>query len=80
MKEETLNADEIKKQKVTFCKVTKLKAKEKEIYWFTRADGYMVDNSISYEKQQAFDFYEKYIECNGKSEIEEVLLTEIINP
>lgn len=70
-----------KEHTIEFVKKTNLKGKElkPETWYYTTDNGSFVDHSLSAEEKVARDFYDKYVELQGKMESKEILATTTIN-
>jgi uncharacterized protein YydD (DUF2326 family) len=70
-----------KEHTIKFVKKTSLKGKEMkpEIWYYSTDNDSFVDHSLSADEKTARDFYDKYVELQGKMETRETLASTTIN-
>ncbi len=63
---------------VTFEKKTILDKEGFKSFWYTANDSSMVANSISFDYDEALQYYHNYLSSNGNVEQVEVIFKEVI--
>ena len=50
----------------------------KKTFWYTLMDGFLVNNSLSYDEKEAREFYEKFVSLGGETTEVRTLETTVI--